>query len=162
MEPAQPGDVPVLLQLRDRVAESLLARGVKQWLPGEFGEDRMAAWVNDGRVFVLRQERRVAAAVAVLWSDKELWGDCSDDTEAGYVHLLMVDPDRMGQGLGGSVLRWTEEFIRASERDVVRLDAVTDNPRLHRWYAERGYTAVGEFCFENEGWFDTTLLEKRL
>ena len=162
MEPAEARDVAVLVQLRDRVAEWLLARGVRQWLPGEFGEDRMAAWVNEGHVLVLRRDGHVAAAVAVLWSDRELWGDRVDDTEAGYIHLLMVEPARIGQGLGQSVLSWAEEFIKAGGRRVARLDAVTDNSRLQQWYAQRGYLAVGELCFEDEAWFDTTLLEKRL
>lgn len=162
MEPAEARDATAIVELRDRVAEWLLARGVRQWLPGEFGHDRMVSWIDDGRVFVLRRHGRITAAVAVLRSDPQIWGELVDGEEAGYVHLLMVEPDRIGQRLGRSVLGWAEEFVKTNGRRVARLDVVTDNDRLQRWYAQRGYVAVGERCFEDEAWFDTTLLEKRL
>lgn len=160
MEAARPRDARNLVELRDRVAESLVARGIQQWIPGEFTERRMQEWVDDGRVFVLRRSGRPVAAVAVLWSDREIWGQ--DDDDAGYIHLLMVDPDLAGNELGASVLLWAEQFIERAGRSRARLDAVSSNDRLQQWYAERGYDEVGTKSFGDEDWFATTLREKAL
>lgn len=160
MEAARPRDARSLVELRDRVAESLVARGIQQWIPGEFTERRMQEWVDDGRVFVLRRSGRPVAAVAVLWSDREIWGQ--DDDDAGYIHLLMVDPDLAGNELGASVLLWAEQFIERAGRSRARLDAVSSNDRLQQWYAERGYDEVGTKSFGDEAWFATTLREKAL
>lgn len=159
MDPARADDVRDLVELRDRVAESLVSRGIEQWNPGEFTERRMQEWVGDGRVFVLRRAGRLVAAVAVLWSDPEIWGD---DDDAGYIHLLMVDPALAGNQLGASVLLWAEHFIERSGRRRARLDAVSSNDRLQRWYADRGYDEVGTKHFRDERWFATTLREKAL
>ena len=120
----------------------------------------MQEWIDDGRVFVLRRSGRPVASVAVLWSDGEIWGE--DDGDAGYIHLLMVDPDLAGNQLGASVLLWAEQFIERTGRSRARLDAVSSNDRLQRWYADRGYDEVGTKSFGDEHSFDTTLRQKAL
>jgi GNAT superfamily N-acetyltransferase len=160
LEVAAPSDVDDLLDLRNDAARWLLDRGIEQWRPGEFTADRMRSWVEQGYLHVLRDRGRLAASVAILWDDPDIWGDA--DKPAGYVHLLVVRRDRRGTGLGDAVLLWAERHIRGSGRRFSRLDAVSSNRTLHDWYERRGYSEVGRHSFEDGSWFPVTLREKPL
>lgn len=160
LDPADHGDVAALLELRDALARWLWKRGIAQWQEGEFGAERLRTWIDAGWVHVLRRDDRIAAAVTVLWEDPDIWGPAQPP--AGYVHLLMVDRDHAGRGLGEWTLTWAEGHIAATGRRLVRLDAAADNPRLQRWYADRGYREVGHREFADGAWFAVTLREKRL
>ena len=160
VERASPDDAAELVQLRDRLATWLQARGVAQWRPGEVGLDRVRAWIERGAVDLCRGDGGIDAAVAVLWDDPVWAGRDRDD--AGYVHLLLVDRRRAGQGLGDVMLAHAEQRIRQAGRVRVRLDAVTSNSVLRQWYQRRGYRPVGTVQFDREDLFDTTLFEKRL
>jgi GNAT superfamily N-acetyltransferase len=109
---------------------------------------------------VLREHGQLVACVAILWEDPDVWGDTGE--EAGYVHLLIVDSDNRGTGLGDGVLRWAEHHIRQAGRRLSRLDAVSGNRTLHNWYERRGYAEVGHHTFAEGPWFPVTLREKHL
>lgn len=161
LEPATRTDVDALVELRDRLARWLTEAGIRQWTAGEFPAERMRALVDTGSVFLDRgPDGAPVTAVAVEWADPAIWGDA--DEEAGYVHLLMVDRRLGGRGVGAAVLAWAEKHIAATGRRLARLDAVTSNRRLRRWYEERGYVEVGRRSFDDPRWFPTTLMQKRL
>lgn len=159
-EVARPGDVDELVELRERTARWLVDRGIAQWLPGEFGTERMSRWVAAGHVHVLRRAEAIAAVVALFDADPEVWPDAGAD--AGYIHLLMVDRRHAGAGLGDAALTHAEERIRARGGRLARLDAVATNGTLHRWYRDRGYREVGTCRPEDPQLFASVLLEKPL
>jgi GNAT superfamily N-acetyltransferase len=94
---------------------------------------------------VVRRDGRIVASVTLLDRDEEFWG--SDSVPALYVHLLMVARSHAGEDLGGRLLARAEALARDRGADRVRLDAAADNRGLQRWYAERGYRAVGSRTF---------------
>lgn len=49
-EPAAVDDAEALVALRDGIARWLLERGVDQWLPGEFPQQRMRSWIERGHI----------------------------------------------------------------------------------------------------------------
>lgn len=153
-------DAEELVGLRDDVARWLLGRGIKQWLPGEFSQQRMRSWIQQGYVHVCRRDDVIAAAVAVLEDDPDIWSDGRRD--AGYIHLLMVDRAHAGAGLGDAALAHAEEMIRDAGGRFARLDAVASNVRMQDWYEQRGYRSVGTKAYEGDDLFDSVLLEKPL
>lgn len=161
VELARSSDATALVALRDDIARWLTDRGVRQWNPGEFPLDWMRSWIRGGRVHVAREPGGIVAAVAVLWEDAEIWGP--DPTgAAGYIHLLMVERHRAGQGLGDVMLAHAEGQIARGGRPRARLDAVATNQALRDWYRDRGYREVGTRKFEDDAWHDTVLMEKEL
>lgn len=159
VELARGDEAEALVGLRDGIAEWLTRRGIDQWSPGGFPPERMRAWIDLQAVHVLRRHGRPIAAAAVLWEDPDAW---DDDPRAGYVHLLMVDRDHAGRGLGDRMLTHAEQEIRRHGRSRVRLDAVASNRRLVTWYRDRGYEPVGTRTFPDSAWHDCTLLEKQV
>lgn len=159
LEPARVEDAEDLVALRDACARWQQARGVRQWTPGEVPVDVVRDQVRAGEWFLHRVDGGVRAAIRRLWSDPLVWPDL---LPAGYLHGFMVDRAHAGAGLGGSVLRWAEDHVRASGRDVVRLDCVATNHVLRAYYRARGYAERGVADRTPTGQLPCTRFEKRL
>jgi protein-tyrosine phosphatase len=154
-------DAAELVRLRDANAAWLIQRGIVQWRPGEIRRRGMTRRIESGTVWVLRGEAGLRAAVQVAWSDERTWGEV-DRTDAGYIHMLMVDRAETGKRLGAGTLAWAENHIRQADRALARLDCVATNPRLCRYYEDNGYRRVGTRVHDDARWAPGALLEKLL
>lgn len=153
-------EAPELIELRDRLAQWMLNRGIEQWQPDQFDVEHLTAWIEAGFVFVHPEGDRIAASVAVLENDPLIWGP--DHGDAGYIHMLMVDRRWSGRGLGDRTLAWAERHIERKGEERARLDVTAANATLQQWYTERGYEIVGTREFDHPGWNEVVLLEKSL
>lgn len=105
--------------------------------------------------------RTSTAEVSALASAGELIADVRDGRLAGVVRvqrmpggvgefgMLAADPARRGEGIGGGLIRWAEDFCRAQGDETMRLELLV--PRdfrleskelLHEWYSRLGYSIV--------------------
>lgn len=154
-------DAAAVVRLRDAAAEWLLARGIEQWRPGEASAAGVAARADAGELFVVRDRGEVVAAVVVVPSDPLIWGPRPDD--AGYVHTLVIDRRRAGQGLGRRVLVLAEARIAAGGAVRARLDCGAGNDGLTAYYRAAGYAEVGRRSFApDQPWPPVVLFEKPL
>lgn len=92
---------------------------------------------------VLREGAGPVAALRLLRSDEEVWGD--QPPTAAYVHGLVVDRAQ----------------ARAAGRVLLRLDWREDNAALRRYYEDRGFRVVDRRTFGGRR-YDVVLLEKDL
>jgi hypothetical protein len=60
------------------------------------------------------------------------------------------------------LLTWAERRIASAGRSYSRLDYVSHNDGLERYYARLGYVAVGTKKFESTTLHPVTLAEKKL
>ncbi len=161
LERAVVADAARVFELREAAARWVQRRGIEQWDPGEVSLKRLVTEVSRGEWFVVRESLQVIAAVRLLEEeDEELWGP--QPVPARYLHGLMIDRARAGQGLGLAVLAWADAQTRASGREVLRLDSVVSNVGLRGYYNRAGFTEVGLRSFNNPAWRPAVLLEKRL
>ena len=158
LQPAHVGDAEELHALREGAAHWLVGRGVRQWLPGEVDIQTIRRQIEAGEWFVHRRTGRVLAALRLLWSDPEFWGEQPGD--AAYVHGLVIDRRSAGEGLGAAALGLAEERARAAGRTYLRLDHAADNARLARYYRELGFLERGRREFD--AWGPVTLVERRV
>lgn len=160
IERAVPGDVPEILRIRRAAEEWLAAAGIRQWPPGWLTAERLLAEIGRDEWQVARAGAGAGAglcgALRLLWSDEAVWQ--ADNTFAGYVHGLVID--RRHPGLGSRMLNWAGERARAAGAALLRLDCVSHNARLRRYYADQGFREVGERTLY-DGW-TMALFEKRL
>lgn len=160
---ATPEDAPLLVRLRDTAALWQLARGIRQWQPGEKDETHFRTRMRDGDVWLAHAGDTPAGAWELWWDDPAAWGP--RPPEAGYIHRLMTTPHTAPPGTGRRMLAEAESRITATGRPYARLDCLTSNPRLRAYYESAGYTAVGEQRQKTDGTgspYAVTLLEKRL
>ncbi|MFC9031683.1 GNAT family N-acetyltransferase [Streptomyces arboris] len=158
-------DLTELVRLRDAAARWQIERGIDQWQPGEQGEEHFRARLREGEVWLatLGSDGPSAGAWELWWDDEPAWG--AQPPVAGYVHRLMTDRRTAPPGAGRVLLAEAERRIAAYGRELCRLDCLTSNDRLRRYYEDAGYTVVGEQAGKaGDGGrtYGVTLLEKRL
>ncbi|MEU8776174.1 GNAT family N-acetyltransferase [Streptomyces sp. NPDC048606] len=157
-------DAGTLVELYDRAARWILARGIEQWKPGDKDEAHFRARMRDGEVWLAQDaDGHVVGGYELWWADEEAWG--VQPPVAGYVHRLMVEREAAPPGTGMRMLVHAERRIARTGRDRARLDCVSTNPRLLEYYRGAGYRIVGEFPHK-EGKdgrvYGVILLERRL
>ncbi|MFR9796692.1 GNAT family N-acetyltransferase [Streptomyces sp. MS06] len=161
---AVPDDAASLVRLRDTAALWQLARGIRQWLPGEKDAEHFRHRMREGEVWFALSGGRPAGAWELWWDDPAAWGPRPPD--AGYIHRLMTVPHTAPPGTGRRMLAEAEARIAAVGRTFARLDCLADNPRLRGYYEAAGYRVVGEQPGKQDGAggspYAVTLLEKRL
>ena len=138
---ARMDEVASVMAILDEAARWLLARGIRQWKPGMFTEEMVAASIAQGEVYLVRQDRREVGTVTVSSSDPRIWPDRSAD--AAYVHRLAIRRAFGGLGYGRAILEWVEGFARSAGKKCVRLDCVADNAGLRHYYEQAGYAYAG-------------------
>jgi GNAT superfamily N-acetyltransferase len=142
--PAEEADLHRLLAFRTDSAAWLAARGIDQWAR-PFPASTILASIRAGEVFLIK-ERQDADAVATVTLDRRadprLWSDEEQAEPALYVHKLTVDRAYAGNGLGARILDWSGDQAARRGCRWLRLDAWTNNPRLHAYYLDQGFTHV--------------------
>lgn len=153
--PASAADVDGIHALRRSLEDWMAERGVVQWPPHSLPRARVAAQVEAGEWHVVRDvDGNLLGTIRLLWTDPDFWG--ADPTPAVYVHGLMIDRRRRGDGLGTALLDWAAARGRERGVGVFRLDCRTTNPVLRRYYEGYGFRAVGQRDFAD---FSCTLFE---
>jgi GNAT superfamily N-acetyltransferase len=89
---------------------------------------------NRGRIFVMRNESRIIAMINLLIT--------ISTAEGGFVLLLedlVVRSDHRGQGYGGRLLDYAEEY--AKKKGFLRITLLTDKPneKAQHFYLQHGY-----------------------
>jgi ribosomal protein S18 acetylase RimI-like enzyme len=154
-------DLGSLVRLRDQAASWQQARGIEQWAVGERGLDYFAAHREAGELFVAElQDHRLIGTVVITFQDEQTWGPRPED--AGYVHDLIINRSHAGEQFGAQLLTWAERRIAGTGRSYARLDYVSHNHALGRYYARMGYLTVGTKTYEGTHYHTVTLAEKNL
>ncbi|MFI6168915.1 GNAT family N-acetyltransferase [Nocardia sp. NPDC051052] len=162
---ATPDDAEDIAKLRDRLAQWMVDKDIKAWVPGEYPAATVAEEAARGEWFLWRDETRaLIGVVRVIWHDPEFWG--TDDAEAGYIHGLMVAPEWRGGDVGDRIIQFCADYTLANGVTRQRLDFSANNPVLRKYYTARGFTALREAPlpprFHLHGTLNVVLMEKML
>jgi RimJ/RimL family protein N-acetyltransferase len=135
-----------IIQLLKEVAAWLKSEEIDQWsylLSG--GEDQeIELAILKEETYVAEYENNLIGTFTISplqseW-DFDLWGDI--EGSAIYLHRLAVNTDYKGQGFGQEMIQWIEKHF-FGQFMYLRLDCVSDNPRLNQFYKDCGFTFVG-------------------
>ena len=82
------------------------------------------------------------------------WSRQVADDEVSVIHLLAVNPDHQGKGLGPRLVRAGIQVAKAAGKKVVRLDTTASNAPARRVYEQIGFVFQGEHMLNtvNSGW----------
>lgn len=148
VRPASIDDASEVLDLLAAAAEWAAARGQPNW-PARFPTRLITNAIERGELFVAEIDGLTVATLNVQWSDPRFWGATDADADAGYVHRLAVRRTHAGRGLGSRLLDWADEQVRARGRSWLRIDVVSGNDPLRRYYGAVGFVhrrdVEGEF-----------------
>lgn len=115
----------------------------------------LAEHVRGGRMYLLRQDGAIAAALALPRGEDPMYRDVpfTVRTEPVFVlHLFAVHPDFRGRGLGRAALRALLKLARDEGARAIHFDVVAGNLPAERLYQSLGF----RFVQEREVWYPDT------
>ncbi|NKZ04877.1 GNAT family N-acetyltransferase [Actinomadura latina] len=99
----------------------------------------------NGETWLLSDGERAIGTVSIkTMGHEELWTAEERETEAVYLHRLVIHRDYAGTGLGAELIDWAgrEGALRQRNAELVRIDVWTDNHALHDYYRGLGFQDV--------------------
>lgn len=147
---ARPDEIDVVLGLIDHAAGWLRdKKQTDQWAepwPSPQGRwNRVNEALADGETWLLFDMRRAIGTVSIKsQGHEELWTAQERETEAVYLHRLVVHRDYAGIGLGAELIDWAgrEGASQRQHAELIRIDVWTDNKALHDYYRGLGFKDV--------------------
>lgn len=105
---------------------------------------------------------------SIQHNDPFIWRD-RDQSDAIYLHRIVVNPKFKGQKQFEKVLNWAKQFARQDNLKFVRMDTWGDNEKLIDYYKSFGFkfienyktTNSPELLIQNQN-LDVALLELKL
>lgn len=131
--------------LIDRRIQWMDEVGIRQWNVTDYWDvyprEHYIEQMRQNRLYVLkRMPEGTVVGTAVLYETDDRWPD-GQDVSAYYVHHFAAAPEE--KGAGKILLGHLEELARTDGKGALRLDCADDNPRLNRYYEEKGYLPAG-------------------
>ncbi len=143
---AKDSETMEIIQLLKGAASWLKSEEIDQWsylLSGGEDLDIERAILNN-ETYVAKYDNNLIgtftlSAVQSEW-DLDLWGNKEDSSL--YLHRLAVNNQYRGQGLGCEIIQWIEEEF-SGRYMYLRLDCVSNNPRLNQFYQDCRFKLAG-------------------
>ncbi|MER5615422.1 GNAT family N-acetyltransferase [Streptomyces sp. NPDC002215] len=163
---AELSDIPRLLKFRTDAAKWLRDQGSDQWST-PYPPELLAQSVTAGEVYLFHPaeaEPPVATVTLDHRSEPVLWSADERNEPALYVHKLTLARPGSGDRLGARILDWCGDRAARGGMQWLRLDAWTNNARLHAYYERLGFThirTVHDPAAYESGWVAQRLATRR-
>ena len=164
-EKGKVSDIDELEQLYDSLNEHLASHTYYPgWIKGKYpARDTAEEGVEEGNLYVLRKEGRIAGTVILrhvpepAYLDAD-WHEDLDYSEVLVVYTLAVHPDYLGKGLGQELMEFILDHGRGMGVKAIRLDVYYKNiPAIHLYrkcgfqYIDTVDLGLGEYGLD---WFE--------
>lgn len=138
-----------------------------KWTYGQHPTDEMIqGYINNGDMYFAEEEGMIIAAAAVTFFQNEdyhpvKWNVNAGDDEAAVIHILCINPDKQGCGIGKKIVNEIIDMAKTQHMKSVRLDALFCNTPAHRLYESCGFVKCGtqNWYADNTGYIDFYLYE---
>lgn len=163
-------DIPTVAKIYEDIVALESSGGRTGWLPGVYPTgDTAAAALARGELFVYEEDGAILAAGILNQTQVDVyalgtWQYPTPPEAVMVLHTLVVSPAASGRGLGRRFVGFYEDYARAHDCTVARLDTNAINLPARALYGGLGYQEVGIVPCEFNGisGVSLVLLEKRL
>jgi GNAT superfamily N-acetyltransferase len=151
-------NLQVVLRLIDEAAQWLHTKDTDQWArpwPDPISRNERVWRGLQGKKtwFVQDEAQNTLATVTIathanhdVWPASAWGGESPRNSDAVYVHRLIVAREQAGTGLGSDLFDWAgQRAARQYGAKWIRIDVWTSNSDLHKYYESRGFEPAG-FC----------------
>ncbi len=161
-------DFPSVLAFYEDVTERTPCIGIHaRWSKGKHPTpEGLRAFIGEGSLYLYEEGDVIVGAMVVTPYQGEdyhaiTWRQDVADDQVAVIHMLAVNPDRQGEGIGAEMVRSAIRMAQESEKKSVRLDALSSNRPAHRIYERLGFEYRGKqhLYAENTGWTDFYFFE---
>lgn len=131
-----------VLELLVGAAQWLQTKATTQWdyymtdLEGNTKE--VLDSIEKRNTYILEQDGEAAASVTLEgepseW-DCDIWGEEAGQSDAVYLHRLVVNRKFAGTGIGEALMDWAKKQVRDQGKKCIRFDCLSSNEGLNRYY----------------------------
>lgn len=155
-------NLQVVLRLIDEAAQWLRTKDTDQWAlpwPDPISRNERVRRGLDGNKtwFVQDEARNTLATVTIAThANHDVWpawawaDESTHNSDAVYVHRLIVARGQAGNGLGEDLFDWAgQRAARQYGAKWIRIDVWTSNSDLHKYYESKGFKPAG-FCADRK------------
>jgi len=139
-------DLEFVLSVLHAAAKRLEAKNIDQWKywlnPPQEKIEWLQSGLNAGEFFTIRSETEIVGIVRLMESDELYWG--IQEIPAYYIHSLIVLDKFVGHEIGKKTMKYIEELSGQKDKQCLRLDCVSENKGLVKYYENLGFKKVGE------------------
>ena len=153
---AEAGDTLRVLEVAQAVQEKLMQMGSAQQIAG-YSPQNVSTRIERQELFVLEVSGVVIGSAFVepvtpkWYSRVAFWNADPVDFLVYFLYGLVVEPYWQGQGWGRQLLNGIRAHNYFTAPAVLTLDCWAGNDKLRRFYADAGFTLLGEFP-EDDYW----------
>lgn len=139
-------DLPTITWLFDQAMQLRGENGYITWQA--IDKQTLIADIEQQIQYKIVQHKAVAAIFTIQHNDRFIWRH-RDTDNAIYIHRAVTHPDFKGQRLFEKTLRWVKHYARNHHRTVVRLDTISSNGQLIKYYQSFGFKIVETYRTPN-------------
>ena len=138
-----------------------------RWQKGKHPtSEGIKAFIQEGSLYLYKEQDAIIGAMALtMYQGEEYhaieWSQIAADNEVAVIHILAVNPDYQGRGIGAEMVRAAIRLAQEKGKKALRLDALASNTPGHRLYERLGFEYRGKqhLYAENTGWTDFYFFE---
>ncbi|WP_310395667.1 GNAT family N-acetyltransferase [Hymenobacter sp.] len=110
--------------------------GYKVW--EKIDDSALHTEIENGLQYKIVEGATVLCVFSIQHNDPFIWRD-RDQSDAIYLHRIVVNPNFKGQRLFGKILDWAKRFARRNNLKYIRMDTWADNEKLIDYYKSFGF-----------------------
>ena len=149
MEKASNNDIDGIMSLFDACRIAMRRNGIFQW-PDDYPVAKYVAQdIEQQSVYVVKKNGKCIATITLNEQQDKQYATKDWQFESDrilVIHRLAVHPEAQGQGWAKKLCFFTENFAKAHNYKVIRLDAFTENPISNHLYLTLGYRQLEGKC----------------
>ena len=120
--------------------------GYKVWK--EIDQIALKKDINEGLQFKIVNGDEILCIFSIQYNDPFIWRS-RDQSDAIYLHRIVVNPKFKGQKQFHQVLLWAIKFAQRNNLKFIRMDTWADNKKIIDYYKSFGFKFIENYTTTN-------------
>lgn len=135
-------DLPFIYELFDLSVKYQEARGFPTWK--NYDKGALTQDIQNKEQYKVVLDTQIGIVFSVRYADKVIWREM-DQSDAIYLHRIVVNPAFKGQKLFGEILSWATNHAKQKKLGFVRMDTWATNEKIIEYYKSFGFKFIGNY-----------------
>lgn len=154
LEKAKTQDIPSILEIVEEAKEYFRSQGINQWQDGYPNAASIAADIQNGYGFLLREKGDAVAYASISFDGEPTYtvieeGQWRSEEKYAVIHRVCVKNRYKGQGVASCFLEKAKELCREKHIHWIRMDTHKENQSMQKFLRKNGFELQGIIYLQN-------------